>query len=289
MKTRYKVRVNRAGVIFIGITIFLGVAAVNTTNNLLYLIVSYMLSFMLLSGVLSLYNLRGLEVILIPPEEVYSNTMTELRVVVKNKKRLPAFLVGIKIGDGSHAFPLILGGKEVEGRLSTVFERRGHYSTINLEIASSFPVGLFERFYSVEVPINMVVFPKPMAVAERHLITSQRERGQANLQSRSRGYDELYGVREYSNEPIKLIHWKTSAKTGSLYVKEMVDESAPPIVLSLDMVEGSLEDRLSKLTYLVIRLTSDGRAVGLKLTDKTIEPSTGTSHKRRLLTELALL
>ncbi|WPM32265.1 DUF58 domain-containing protein [Hydrogenobacter sp. T-2] len=289
MKTRYKVRVNRVGVIFIGITIFLGVAAVNTANNLLYLVVSYMLSFMLLSGILSLYNLRELEVVLIPPEEVYAGTMTELRVLVKNRKRLPAFLVGVRIGEGSYVFPLILGGKEVEGMVSTIFERRGHYSSINLEVASSFPIGLFERFYSVEVPVNLVVFPKPLAVAETYLSAFQREKGQAKFQSRSRGYEELYGVREYSNEPLKLIHWKISAKTGSLYVKDMVEESAPPVVLSLDMVEGTLEERVSKLAYLVRRFTSEGRQVGLRLTDRTIQPSTGVSHKRRLLSELALL
>ncbi len=289
MKTRYKVRVNRAGVIFIGITIFLGVAAVNTANNLLYLVVSYMLSFMLLSGVLSLYNIRGLEVVLIPPEEVYVGSKTGLRTLIKNTKRFPAFLIYIRIREDSHVFPLILGGKEVEGRVSTTFEKRGHYSTISLEISSSFPVGLFERFYNVDIPINLVVFPHPMEVVERSLNIFPRQRGQANILSRKRGYEELYGVREYSNEPLKLIHWKLSAKTGSLYVKEMVEESAPPVILSLDMAEGTLEERISKLAYLVIRFTSEGRPVGLKLTDRTIEPSTGVSHKRRLLTELALL
>ncbi len=289
MKTRYKVRVNRAGVIFIGITIFLGVAAVNTANNLLYLVVSYMLSFMLLSGVLSLYNLRRLEVLLIPPDEVYAGSRTAFKAVVKNEKRFPSFLITIRIYENKCVFPLIPEGKGVDSTLSITFERRGYYSTINLEVSSSFPVGLFERFYNVDIPINLVVFPSPVITTERTLSVWEIEKGKANFQSRKRGYEELYGVREYSNEPIKLIHWKLSAKTGSLYVRDMLEETAPPVILSLDMIEGTLEDRISKLAYLVIKLTSEGRAVGLKLTDKTIEPSTGVYHKRRLLTELALL
>jgi len=60
MVQRYRVKVNRAGIFFTGVTIFLGVSAVNTSNNLLYLVVSFLLSFMLLSGMLSLYNLKGL-------------------------------------------------------------------------------------------------------------------------------------------------------------------------------------------------------------------------------------
>ncbi len=289
MRVKYKVKVNKAGVIFIGITIFLGVAAVNTANNLLYLVVSYMLSFMLLSGVLSLHNLRGLEVVVVPPDEVYAGSRTNLRVVVRNRKRLPSFLITIRIDGNDFVFPLILGKKEAEGTLSKTFERRGHYSTVSLEVSSSFPVGLFERFYMVDVPINLVVFPHPMTDKERFLGILTKEKERANFQSTRRGYEELYGVREYSNEPIKLIHWKLSAKTGSLYVKEMVEESTPPVVLSLDMVEGTTEERISKLAYLVIKLVSEGRAVGLKLADRTIEPATGNYHKRKLLTELALL
>ncbi len=289
MKIKYKVRVNRAGVIFIGITVFLGVAAVNTANNLLYLVVSYMLSFMLLSGVLSLYNLKGIDVVIIPPEEAYVGQRTTLRAVLKNNKSLPSFLIALKVNGKRYIFPLLPSGEEVEGTIDVAFERRGMYSSIGLEVSSSFPVGLFERFYILHVPLNLVLFPRPIFVEENLLRGLAQELGSVEPQDKRQGYEDLYGIREYSNDPLKLVHWKLSAKTGNLYVKEMLEESAPPVILSPDMVEGSLEERISKLTYLVIKLISEGRAVGLQLPDKIIEPSTGKSHKRRLLTELALL
>jgi hypothetical protein len=40
--------------------------------------------------------------------------------------------------------------------------------------------------------------------------------------------------------PVKLIHWKLSAKVGKLYVKDFLAEESPPVVLSLDMVDGGL-------------------------------------------------
>lgn len=282
-----KVRVNRAGVIFIGITIFLGVAAVNTANNLLYLVVSYMLSFMLLSGMLSLYNLKGLEVLLLPPEEVYAGSETPFRVVVKNSKRLPSFLIEVKSGIGHCLFPFIK--EESEGIIHVYFEKRGLYENLEVEISSSFPVGLFERFYSLSVPLNLVVFPKPLKANESALSSVGKGESLTPRHSKIKGYEELEGIREYTNEPIKLIHWKLSAKTGDLYVKEMVEETAPPIVLSLDSMDGSLEERISKLTYLIVKFISQGRAVGLELPNTTIEASTGAAHKRKLLTELALL
>lgn len=287
MRARYRVRVNRAGFIFIGITIFLGVAAVNTANNLLYLVVSYMLSFMLFSGVFSLYNIRGLELLLLPPEEVYANSESSFKVLIKNHKRLPSWLIEIKKESGQCVFPFV--GKEAEGSIKLSFEKRGLYSSLSFEVSSSFPVGLFERFYTVEVPLKLLVFSKPLPCNEKEFVHSGREKGYASSVSKKRGYEELQGIKEYTNEPMKLIHWKLSAKVGEFYVKEMTEEVSPPLMLSLDMVEGTLEERISKLTYLVIKFTSQGRPVGLKLTNKKIEPSTGTAHKRRLLTELALL
>lgn len=287
MKVRYKVKVNRAGLIFIGITIFLGVAAVNTANNLLYMVVSYMLSFMLLSGILSLYNLRGLEVVLLPPEEVYAGLSIPFKVLVKNQKGLPSFLIEIKKDKNQALFPFIKD--QAEGTLVLTFEKRGLYQRVLIEISSSFPVGLFDRFYKIEVPIELVVFPKPIAFPESKLIYSGREKDSGSYTNRKRGYDELQGIREYSGEPMKLIHWRVSAKMGSLYVKEMTQESAPPIMLSLDSVEGDLEERISKLAYLTIKFIEQGRPLGLKLPHSTIEPSLGQRHKRRILTELALL
>lgn len=287
MKVRYKVKVNKAGLIFIGITVFLGFAAVNTANNLLYMVVSYMLSFMLISGLFSLYNIRGLEVVLLPPEEVFAGTDLPVRVVIKNQKRLPSFLIELRKGNNNCSFPIV--GNQSEGSIKIAFERRGYYESIDLELASSFPVGLFERFYTVKVPLNLVVFPKPMPCEELRLPFEDKDKTATLSTSRKKGYEDIAGIREYANEPIKLVHWKLSAKTGNLYVKDMIEETAPPVMLSLDSVEGTLEERISKLTFLVLKLTSANRPVGLELPTRTIKPSTGLQHRRELLTQLSLL
>ncbi|MCS6958278.1 MAG: DUF58 domain-containing protein [Aquificaceae bacterium] len=287
MKVRYKVRVNKGGLIFIGITVFLGIAAVNTANNLLYLVVSYLLSFMLLSGIFSLYNIRGLDVLLLPPEEVYAKSETMLRLIVKNKKRLPSFLVEIRKDSSKCVFPIVK--ERAEDYIRVCFDKRGMHQYLRLEVSSSFPIGLFERFYFLDVPINLLVFPAMIPWKEIPSPPSGRKSGQISHHSKKGGYEELVGIREYANEPIKLIHWKLSAKTGNLYVKNMAEDASKAIVLSLDDVEGSMEERISKIAYAVVRLISEGYAVGLRLPHKIIEPSTGIQHKRRLLRELALL
>ncbi|WP_448588653.1 DUF58 domain-containing protein [Thermocrinis sp.] len=280
-----KVKVNRAGVFFIGITVFLGVSAVNTSNNLLYLVVSSLLSFMLLSGVFSLYNLRGLEIELIPPKEVYAEKLESFKVILKNKKPFPSFAIFVEQGQSRAFFPLIKR-EEVES-LALSFPRRGLYESITLKVSSSFPVGLFERYYYKEIPLRLVVFPKPIKVEEKLTVEGIYRGDQWNV-SRKPGYDQLQSVREYRGEPVKLIHWKLSAKLGKFYVKEFVSEESPPVVLSLDMVDGSTEDRVSKLAYLVLDFTKKGTPVGLRLDGTYLQPSSGEEHKRRMLRELAL-
>lgn len=283
---KYRVKVNKAGLFFVGITIFLGVAAVNTANNLLYLVVSSMLAFMLLSGFLSLYNLKGIEVLLLPPQEVYAGSSSLFTAIVKNKKRMPSFLIRLTIDKEQCLFPLV--HKEHACTIPARFEKRGFYKSINLKISSSFPVGLFERYYETETEIDLIVFPQPVEAKRHELMKLGVEKGTHVAHGR-KGFDEFYGIREYAGDPIKLIHWKVSAKTGTIYVRELKEESSTPVIINLEELEGSLEERISKACYLIIKLTQEGRPVGLRLKDKIIEPSTGEAHKRQLLSELALL
>lgn len=286
MKRKYRVKVNRIGIVFIGITVFFGVAAVNTSNNLLYLIVSSMLSFMLTSGILSLYNLRGLTLKLIPPAEVYAGRYETFRLIVENGKIFPSFLISFPSKLKKETLPVIF--KRAETTVDLYFEGRGLYERVQLTVATTFPVGLFERYYVEDVPLNLVVFPALSPTELKVYDHSDTKRSGESLFSLTKGYDEVHSIREYKGEPVKLIHWKASAKTGSLYVKDTYSQEKSPIVLSLELVDGNTEEKISKLSYLVVKLIREGYPVGLKIGENFMQPATGEIHKRKLLTTLAL-
>ena len=65
-------RPTRAGWSFFAITLGVGFAALNTGNNLLYLVLSLMLAFLVLSGFLSESALRGLEIERVLPRDLHS-------------------------------------------------------------------------------------------------------------------------------------------------------------------------------------------------------------------------
>ena len=69
------------------VTLALGIASVNTGNNLLYLITSAFLSFMLLAGVFGKRNVEALDIEVSFPEEIYANKEAFIKIKVINKKK----------------------------------------------------------------------------------------------------------------------------------------------------------------------------------------------------------
>jgi uncharacterized protein (DUF58 family) len=88
--------VTRVGLIYVLVALVIGIAALNTGNNLLYIVVAAMLAAILVSGFASAVILRelGLEVRL--PEHVFAGRPVSGRVVVRNLRRwLPSFSVSV--------------------------------------------------------------------------------------------------------------------------------------------------------------------------------------------------
>jgi len=86
--------VTRAGLIYILITVVIGIAAINTGNNLLYVIVAALLSAIIVSGVASAVVLRGLELDVHLPEQVFSGRPTLARLLLRNHSTwMPSFSI----------------------------------------------------------------------------------------------------------------------------------------------------------------------------------------------------
>jgi len=88
--------VTRVGMVYVVIVLLIGIAALNTGNNLLYIIVAAMLAAILVSGVGSSFMLRHLEIDVRLPQHVFARRTVAGRFVLKNqRRRIPAFSVSI--------------------------------------------------------------------------------------------------------------------------------------------------------------------------------------------------
>lgn len=86
--------VTRAGLVYIGITVVIGIAAINTGNNLLYIVVAALLSAILVSGVASALVLRHLQLDVHLPEHVFARQPLRARVLLQNVSGwLPSFSI----------------------------------------------------------------------------------------------------------------------------------------------------------------------------------------------------
>jgi len=88
--------VTRVGIVYALVTLVIGIAALNTGNNLLYIVVAAMLAAILVSGVVSAWVLRWLELDVRLPEHVFAGRPVAGRIVVRNPRRfLPSFSVRV--------------------------------------------------------------------------------------------------------------------------------------------------------------------------------------------------
>lgn len=88
--------VTREGLVYIGLVLIIGVAALNTGNNLLFIVVSALLAAIVVSGFASAAVLRNVEMEVGLPEHVFANDTVVGRITVRNMARLwPAFSVSV--------------------------------------------------------------------------------------------------------------------------------------------------------------------------------------------------
>jgi uncharacterized protein (DUF58 family) len=88
--------VTREGVAYMLLVLVIGIAALNTGNNLLFIIVSAMLAAIIVSGVSSAAMLQRVEMELTVPEHIFANDGVIGRVHVHNRSRWwPAFSISV--------------------------------------------------------------------------------------------------------------------------------------------------------------------------------------------------
>jgi len=86
----------------------------------------------------------------------------------------------------------------------------------------------------------------------------------------------FHRLREYlPGDDLRLVHWRSSARTGTLVVKHNVDTSQPYTVVLLDQrprryTEATFEQAVDVAASAVVALGADKAPVELRLTDGTV-------------------
>jgi uncharacterized protein (DUF58 family) len=234
-----RLEVTFAGYWYTALTIGLGVVALLSGNNVLYLIESLLLSGMIFSGVLSERSISALE-IEIRRTEACARSPTQDSIRVRNRRRFSVFCV--EVGEWRKGrfvcaafIPRIAAHSDQLVTSKIQFSERGVHRWEGIAIATSFPFGLARKVRVICTPGERLVWPeKTGARALSH------STGEGSISVRT-GQEYSEGeVRTYTYEDdCRDIVWTLSEKgAGPLVRTRKSRQAAPRVVLDLRVEPG---------------------------------------------------
>lgn len=290
-----RLRFLRAGWIFSVGTVLLGLAAISTGNNLLFLLLGAMLGFIVLSGWLSEQVVRRVQVRRRPLRGVTAGRPARITYELENgKRRLPSF--ALEVGEADHAGCAFVASLEARGavvvRLEQSWERRGVYPLTAVVLSTSFPFGLFQKERDVELPAEVVVWPRTDRPVREPRLPGERARRSGDLRvggAAVRG--EHRGLRPYrpGDDP-RDVHWRSSARLAAPVVREYERDQAQALWLCLDLAApagAEAEVAVEIIAALAAAAAARGSPIGLQTADRRVALGSGAANLEQILEELA--
>lgn len=309
------------------ITLGVGFGAVNTGNNLLFLLLGMLLALILASGILSEAVISQVVARRRIPQRCVAGSGAQGGYVVVNPKRFAS--LSIEVGDrnalalagpaaGRVVGPPVIPWWKVWKKAPTeppvantyalrldaesespldarfTFDVRGRYRLETLRVSTRFPFGFFEKSRTVDDPAEITVFPVG-AEASDWIASVAGRFGEVPTNRRGRG-DEFYGLRDYrQGEDRRQIHWKTTARRGTPVVRENegLTQREVEVVFcdwsSRPVSPADFEHGVSKTAGLLTALAQQGWRVGLQTREGRVPAAAGAAHVDTMLALLAVV
>lgn len=266
------------GGIMLGLIVIVGFSAWNTGNNLLFLVLSFLLSSMIVGFAAGSICLKKLDVKIRFPETIFAGEETSILVSVKNRKRVfPSYSVmaevrgserdeSIAAADLRRLLPKILAERlakapvvrrtldyfaflprncVTESKVPQIFPVRGRFLIKDFELSTKFPFAFFRHRRRLPARETELIVLPPVEQMSSEIDDSPLEVGRLVAAKRGSGQD-LLSLREYlPNDDLRRVDWKATARSRGLIVREFAAEDDRRITLFLDRQVTENEDPLT--------------------------------------------
>lgn len=307
----YGISMSRFSGYFCAGTVVIGLAAIDADNNILLILFGICLGAILLSFFSGWRSLRRVSVMRVAPEMSVAGQSLELRYTITNH-RTWAGIRSLRITESvaSDVFasvpavfiPRLKAQEALTVAVPTVAMRRGRVTLRAIKVSTGYPFELVKKVITHRVEDEVVIYPC-LGRIHGELTKGREIRDLASVGAslvRSRGDDEFFGIREYrQGDNPRRIHWRRSAASGQLMIREMARTRDPQLWCIIDTLVdpqelGSayrLELIISAAATLICDALERGLRVGLISNGDpllVLPPGGGRRRRTRLLRELAL-
>ena len=243
----HAVKPDYSGLVLAGVAICFFGAAINTMAGWLYVISGLSFAILGIAIILPKRSLGGISIRRQSIQPVSAGDDLIIEVEINNHSSQPKTLLQVQ-----DILPFVLG-KPVKTAIEAIAPqtpyrwvyglpttRRGVYQWQTVILRTAAPLGLFWCRRDRTSPAKAIVYPTVFTLTHCPLIDEigiedkQRVDSQKHSQSANSGVTR--SLRPYRmGDPIRLIHWRTSARYGELRVRELeVITGGQEIVIGLD-------------------------------------------------------
>jgi uncharacterized protein (DUF58 family) len=237
-----RLQLSNEGLIWFGIVFLVGIIGWWKSINVVFLLAYFMLCLLVFNGFAAHLNVGRVKVTRDSLPPIHAGEEAVVRLIVSNIRTYSATVVVDEQIGGQSVDWLVLdlpGGASVSCYARRVFATRGQFPAL-VRVSSGYPIG----FVSIDRPAAMtdvIILPAVGTIdpdglrrwIHRHAGNSDRNR--KVLRRVTTDQADVRGVRPYRpGDPIRTIHWRSSARRGELVVREYDSVPSPDLVLVVE-------------------------------------------------------
>lgn len=277
---------------FYGIcAVCLFILGINYQNNLIIILCCLQLAAIPYILLDCYKNIKGITFQSIDTDRFFVGQSVRFKLLIKTEKPIYSLKITSISNNGIEEFyDEVNDGDEIG--ITFHPQERGYFKCGGYAITTLFPLGIFCAHCVIDFDQTTLIYPKTLTGNYR--LTDIEQNGKTDkIESISttniRGMDELSGLRPYrEGEPLSLIAWKQLACQKGLMSKDFTANIGEEEYLDIDQFYGTVEEKISVMTYAVVQLNNNNIPFGLKLGYDITKPNNGNEHYIRSLEKLAL-
>jgi uncharacterized protein (DUF58 family) len=281
-----QIRLSREGLYYTIVFLAVLIGAVSRQLNLLMLVGCVLGGPLVFSLVYGRLALRWLPVERKLPGQLHAGDRLRVDLSLENRRRWQS-VWAIRIDDVVERVDAASGAKSGVGvffpkvgpretrtvNYEGTLAHRGRYRFGPLVVSTRFPMGLVRHSLKLDNYAELLVHPRLGTLAQDWVrMIREHEAGSQRMTRRGMLEADFYGLREWrTGDSRRWIHWRTSARRGSLIVRQFEQRRSQNLALLLDLwqpaspTEADLENVEQAVSFAATLLTEACRKPGAQL------------------------